>query len=95
MAPAFHENKSHLDLDDPDMSVHGGKGDAEKGVNDTNVPETEEGAGDASSVDFVQDKAPPIPPVTRKQKVKRHLKRFKWWYLAAGIILLAVILIVM
>jgi hypothetical protein len=33
--------------------------------------------------------------LTKWQRLKRHFWRFKWWYLLAGIILLAIILPIM
>ncbi|KAK9776814.1 hypothetical protein AB5N19_10692 [Seiridium cardinale] len=83
MTSAFHENTSHFELDSPRASVHGGRGDNTAGTS---------GADDASSVDHVQEKPPAVVPLTKKQKVKRHCGRFKWWYLGAGIILLAILL---
>jgi hypothetical protein len=45
----------------------------------------------ASSIDHVYEKEPPVV-LTKRQKLKRHFGRFKWWYLAAGIILLIILL---
>ncbi|VUC25651.1 unnamed protein product [Clonostachys rosea] len=46
---------------------------------------------DASLEDHVHDEKP-IPVVSKREKVKRHFGRWKWWYLVAFIILLAILL---
>ncbi|KAH7129855.1 hypothetical protein B0J13DRAFT_509178 [Dactylonectria estremocensis] len=46
---------------------------------------------DASVEDHVRDKkATPVP--SKREKVKRHFGRWKWWYLLALVILLAILL---
>lgn len=45
--------------------------------------------------DNVAEKGGAAAGLTKGQKVKRHFARFKWWYLAAAIILLAIILPIM
>jgi hypothetical protein len=47
---------------------------------------------DASSADQVEDKAPPEPTLTKWQKIKRHVIRFRWFYLVGIIVLLAILL---
>ncbi|KAI1857642.1 hypothetical protein JX265_011057 [Neoarthrinium moseri] len=85
MASAFQDN-SHYEPSSPRTSVHGGRGDA---VQDG---QADEGVRDSSSGDHVREKAPPPVPLTKKQKVKRHCGRFKWWYLAGFIIFNAIFL---
>lgn len=83
MTSVFHENRSHFEPESPRPSVHGGRGD------DAVVTA---GADESSSIDHVQEKAPTVVPLTKKQKFKRHCGRFKWWYLGVAIILLAILL---
>lgn len=85
MTSSFRENTSHFAPDSPRASVHGGRGEA-------GAPAATAGADDASSIDHVQEKVPPVVPLTKRQKVKRHCGRFKWWYLGVTIILLAILL---
>ncbi|KAK3313341.1 hypothetical protein B0H66DRAFT_565916 [Apodospora peruviana] len=49
-------------------------------------------ADNASSFDDGVAEKEQTVVLTKRQKVKRHCGRFKWWYLVAGIILLAIIL---
>lgn len=46
---------------------------------------------DASSTDMVNEKTPK-ETLTKRQKMKRHCGRFKWWYLVGVIIFLAIFL---
>jgi hypothetical protein len=56
-----------------------------------NAPAADAASNDASSDDHVRDeKVAPGP--TKWQKVKSHFWRFKWWYLLAIAILLAILL---
>lgn len=64
-----------------------GAGGAQAG--NANVSSFEEGD------DNVAEKGGAAAGLTKGQKLKRHFLRFKWWYLAAGIILLAIILPIM
>ncbi|KAI0174958.1 hypothetical protein BJ166DRAFT_606895 [Pestalotiopsis sp. NC0098] len=50
----------------------------------------ERASDNASSIDHVHEKAPVV--LTKKQKLRRHCGRFKWWYLAAAIIFLIILL---
>lgn len=93
MTSVFHENTSHFEPDTPRASVQGGQGDgaattAAAGATAAGTT----GADDSSSVDHVTEKAPPVVPLTKKQKFKRHCGKFKWWYLVAAIVLLAILL---
>ncbi|KAH6659311.1 hypothetical protein BKA67DRAFT_544101 [Truncatella angustata] len=90
MASAFREDRSHFEPDTPRTSVHGGRGDT--GPATTDATAITGGSDDVSSIDHVQEKTPAVVPLTKKQKLKRHCGRFKWWYLAAAIILLAILL---
>ncbi|KAK6220859.1 hypothetical protein LQW54_001778 [Pestalotiopsis sp. IQ-011] len=92
MTSVFHENTSHFEPDTPRASVQGGHGGgaATTGASATAAGTT--GADDSSSVDHVTEKAPPVVPLTKKQKFKRHCGKFKCWYLVAAIILLAILL---
>ncbi|KAI1125006.1 hypothetical protein F5Y10DRAFT_18449 [Nemania abortiva] len=84
MASKFQE-QSHFEHDSPPASVHG----AIEGP--SNAPERH--SDDASSVDdHVQEKAAAAVPLTKRQKVKRHCGRFKWWYLGVGLIILIILL---
>lgn len=48
---------------------------------------------DNASDDHVRDeKEKPAPVLTKRQKVKRHCGRFKWWYLLGVVIFLAILL---
>ncbi|KAI0097633.1 hypothetical protein GGR51DRAFT_566355 [Nemania sp. FL0031] len=79
------QEQSHFEHDSPPASVHG----AIEGP--SNAPERH--SDDASSVDHVQEKtAAAAVPLTKRQKVKRHCGRFKWWYLAVGLIILIILL---
>lgn len=44
----------------------------------------------ASSIDHVQEKAP--PPLTKREKLKRHCVRWWWVHLIIFIVLLAILL---
>lgn len=50
---------------------------------------------DASSFDVGVGDKEKLVVLTKRQKLKRHVGRFKWWYLLAAIILLAIILPIM
>lgn len=45
----------------------------------------------ASSDDHVRDKKA-NPDLSKRQKLKQHFGRFKWWYLLGLVILLAILL---
>ncbi|KAI1365206.1 hypothetical protein F5Y08DRAFT_189136 [Xylaria arbuscula] len=83
MASRFQET-SHFEHNSPPGSVHGARGDADEGPART--------SDDASSVDHVQEKSAAAVPLTKRQKVKRHCGRFKWWYLGVGLIILIILL---
>ncbi|KAI0481468.1 hypothetical protein F4859DRAFT_420539 [Xylaria cf. heliscus] len=85
MASKFQE-QSHFEDNSPPASVYGARGDAEP----TSAPGRH--SDEASSVDHVQEKAAPVVPLTKRQKVKRHCGRFKWWYLGVGLIILIILL---
>lgn len=56
-----------------------------------NAPAADAASNDASSDDHVRDeKVAPGP--TKWQKAKSHFWRYKWWYLLAIAILLAILL---
>ncbi|KAI0506765.1 hypothetical protein F5B22DRAFT_639005 [Xylaria bambusicola] len=80
MASKFQET-SHFERDSPPGSIHGAGGDAPARNSD-----------DGSSVDHVQEKPAAAVPLTKRQKVKRHCGRFKWWYLGVGLIILIILL---
>ncbi|KAI1281457.1 hypothetical protein F5Y07DRAFT_354770 [Xylaria sp. FL0933] len=83
MASRFQET-SHFEHNSPPASIHGARGDADDAARDSD---------DASSVDHVQEKpAAAAVPLTKRQKVKRHCGRFKWWYLGVGLIILIILL---
>ncbi|KAI0816423.1 hypothetical protein GGR55DRAFT_685998 [Xylaria sp. FL0064] len=83
MASRFQET-SHFEHNSPPASIHGARGDADDAARDSD---------DASSVDHVQEKAAATAvPLTKRQKVKRHCGRFKWWYLGVGLIILIILL---
>jgi|SRR5687768_14037448 hypothetical protein len=46
----------------------------------------------SSSDDQVRDKQPSSPALKKREKFKRHCVRWKWWYLVAVTILLAILL---
>lgn len=55
------------------------------------APAADAQSDNASSDDHVRDKkASPSP--SKRQKLKHHFGRFKWWYLLGLIILLAILL---
>ncbi|KAI1437758.1 hypothetical protein GGR50DRAFT_692025 [Xylaria sp. CBS 124048] len=86
MASKFHEQPHSEDTSSP-ASIHGAGLAAERSSNVTG------GNGDdASSIDHVQEKQGPTVPLTKRQKVKRHCGRFKWWYLGVALIILIIIL---
>ncbi|KAI4864015.1 hypothetical protein F4820DRAFT_425132, partial [Hypoxylon rubiginosum] len=91
MASAFHEDVSHYEHSSPSTSVHGGRGvgggDGERASDAPLRP-----SDDVSSTSHVQEKAPAVAPLNKKQKFKRHCGRFWWWYLIGLIILLAILL---
>lgn len=87
MGSKFQET-SHFEHNSPPASIHGVGGDATEGP--SNAPERN--SDDASLVGHVQEKTAPGVPLTKKQKVKRHCGRFRWWYLGAGLILLIILL---
>ncbi|CAJ2510230.1 Uu.00g061300.m01.CDS01 [Anthostomella pinea] len=88
MTSAFREEASHFEPDSPTVSVHGGRGGAGAVASDAPL----RGSGDASSADHVQEKTAAATTLTKRQKVKRHCGRFKWWYVIGTIILLAILL---
>ena len=47
---------------------------------------------DVSSIDDGVHEKEHIVPLKKREKVKRHCMRFKWWYLGAIIIFLAILL---
>jgi hypothetical protein len=83
MTSVFHENTSHFEPDSPRASVQGDR---------SNAAAERTAADDVSSIDHVHEKPPPVVPLTKKQKFKRHCGRFKWWYLGVFLILLAILL---
>ncbi|KAI0878350.1 hypothetical protein GGS24DRAFT_496901 [Hypoxylon argillaceum] len=87
MGSKFQE-QSHFEDDSPPASIHGGRGDTGGGL--SNAPERH--SDDTSSVDHVQEKTAAAVPLTKRQKVKRHCGRFKWWYLGVGLIILIILL---
>ncbi|TGJ80104.1 hypothetical protein E0Z10_g8665 [Xylaria hypoxylon] len=87
MASRFQE-QSHFECDSPPASVHGARGNADERLSDTRGRNSD----DASSVDHVQEKTTAAVPLTKRQKVKRHCGRFKWWYAGAGLIILIILL---
>ncbi|KAL7625744.1 hypothetical protein AAE478_004967 [Parahypoxylon ruwenzoriense] len=88
MASAFQEHTSHYEPSSPPASIHGGRGD--DGEAPSKAPEGQ--GDDASSVDHVHEKTAAAAPLTKKQKFKRHCRRFWWWYLIGLIIFLAIFL---
>lgn len=54
------------------------------------APAADVQSDNASSDDHVRDKVVPGP--SKRQKLKQHFGRFKWWYLLGLIILLAILL---
>ncbi|KAI0455643.1 hypothetical protein F5B21DRAFT_471098 [Xylaria acuta] len=87
MASKFQE-QSHFEDNSPPASVHGARGDA--GTETSNAPGRN--SDETSSIDHVQEKAAAAVPLTKRQKVKRHCGRFKWWYLGVGLIILIILL---
>ena len=79
MASRFQET-SHFEHNTPPGSIHGAGGDADEGPT--------RNSDDASSVDHVQEKPAAAVPLTKKQKVKRHCGRVKWWLPGVGLIVL-------
>ncbi|KAI6081853.1 hypothetical protein F4821DRAFT_248372 [Hypoxylon rubiginosum] len=90
MASAFREDVSHYEHSDPSTSVHGGRGVDGEGERASDAPLRP--SEDASSASHVQEKVPPVVPLTKRQKVRRHCGRFWWWYLIGLIIFLAIFL---
>jgi hypothetical protein len=73
--------------------MQGARGDGvEAGGGNQEAEAAARGDDDASSADQVEDKAPPEPALTKWQKLKRHLIRFRWFYLVGIVILLAILL---
>ncbi|KAI0546205.1 hypothetical protein F4679DRAFT_417033 [Xylaria curta] len=87
MASKFQE-QSHFDDSSPPASVHGGRGNA--GTEPSNAPGRN--SDESSTDDHVQEKTVAVVPLTKRQKVKRHCGRFKWWYLGVGLIILIILL---
>ncbi|KAI0911493.1 hypothetical protein F4823DRAFT_585991 [Ustulina deusta] len=87
MASRFQE-QSHYEHNSPPASIHGARGDADRRLSNSPGRNND----DASSVDHVQEKAVAAVPLAKRQKVKQHLGRFKWWYLGAGLIILIILL---
>ncbi|KAI0433979.1 hypothetical protein F5Y09DRAFT_297417 [Xylaria sp. FL1042] len=84
MASSRFQETSHFEHNSPPASIHGGRGDVDAPARNSD---------DASSVDHVQEKAAAAAvPLTKRQKVKRHCGRFKWWYLGVGLIILIILL---
>lgn len=71
-------------VDIPGPSARGARSDA--AGESVAAPE----ADDASSIDHVQEKGP--PPLTKRQKIKRHYRKWWWAHLLGLIIFLAIIL---
>ncbi|KAI1180023.1 hypothetical protein F4777DRAFT_530703 [Nemania sp. FL0916] len=88
MTSKFQE-QSHFEHDSPPASVHGAI-PPHTGEAPANAQEGD--SDDASSIDHVQEKAAVAAPLTKKEKLKRHCGRFKWWYLAVALILLIILL---
>ncbi|KAI0200739.1 hypothetical protein F4808DRAFT_150534 [Astrocystis sublimbata] len=87
MASKFQE-QSHFEDNSPSGSVHGAGGDA--GAEQPNAPARS--SDEASSTDHVQEKTAAAAPLTKRQKVKRHCGRFKWWYLGVALVILIILL---
>lgn len=83
-----HQPDSPTDPTTQPVHVTGGRGEGVEDDADAARSQTD----NASSVDHVDDKQPPAPVLTKKEKVKRHCGRFWWWYLIAGAILLVILL---
>ncbi|KAI1658839.1 hypothetical protein F4813DRAFT_30981 [Daldinia decipiens] len=88
MASAFREDTSHYEASSPTTSIHGGRGEGSEGT--TNAPGRQ--SDETSSADHVTEKTPVAALLTKKQKFKRHCRRFWWWYLIGLIIFLAIFL---
>ncbi|GAP89599.1 hypothetical protein SAMD00023353_3500060 [Rosellinia necatrix] len=82
------QERSHFDHSSPPASIHGARGDAVDGPSDA----PGRGSDEASSVDHVHEKTPPVVPLTKKEKVKRHCGQFKWWYLGAAVVIAIILL---
>ncbi|EFY96700.1 DUF3712 domain protein [Metarhizium robertsii] len=84
MAPTTSPDTSRREPEVPPPTARGGRGDdAEDGVDAQ--------SDNASSTGNVGEKAAG-PPLTKRQKVRRHCGRFWLWYLIAFIIFLAILL---
>lgn len=84
MAPTTSPDTSRREPGVPPPTARGGRGDdAEDGVDAQ--------SDNASSTGNVGEKAAG-PPLTKRQKVRRHCGRFWLWYLIAFIIFLAILL---
>ncbi|KAI1111578.1 hypothetical protein F5Y14DRAFT_307964 [Nemania sp. NC0429] len=86
MASKFQE-QSHFEHDSPPASIHGAVRDESGSPSDA----PGRGSDGASSNDHLQETAA-AAPLTKRQKVKRHCGRFKWWYLGVGLVLLIILL---
>jgi hypothetical protein len=87
MSSKFQE-QSHYEHTSPPASAHGARGDAGEGPSNALGRASDE----SSSIDHVQEKTPAVIPLTKRQKVKRHCGRFKWWYLGVGLVILIILL---
>jgi len=85
MASRFQE-QSHFEHNSPPPSVRGAGGEGPSYAPDR-------ASNDDSSVDdHVQEKSAVAVPLTKRQKVKRHCGRFRWWYLGAAVVILIILL---
>ncbi|EFY85238.1 hypothetical protein J3459_016301 [Metarhizium acridum] len=83
MAQMTSPDTSHREPEVPPPTARGARGEAENGVDAQ--------SDNASSTGNVAEKAAG-PPLTKRQKVRRHCGRFWLWYLIASIIFLAILL---
>ncbi|KAI0395313.1 hypothetical protein F5Y17DRAFT_203434 [Xylariaceae sp. FL0594] len=91
MASKFQE-QSHFEHNSPPPSVRGAGGIAGEGPSnglDTSRPVSNDGS---SVDDHVLEKPVAAVPLTKRQKVKRHCGRFKWWYLGVALVILIILL---
>ncbi|KAI1828345.1 hypothetical protein F4861DRAFT_178720 [Xylaria intraflava] len=86
MTSKFHEQPNYEPAS-PAASIHGAGPAGEA------PPDAPGGHDDeVSSIDHVQEKPVPVVPLTRWQKIKQHLGRFKWWYAGVALIILIILL---
>ena len=83
MASTTSPDTQHREPTAPPAAARGARGDTEDGADVQ--------SDNASSTDHVGDKAAG-PPLSKRQKIRRHCGRFWLWYLIASIIFLAILL---